>query len=290
MKQCLIMTVGVPGSGKSTWARAICARKGFVEINRDNLRRELGKFAANEKVVSTPGLEAHVTNVHEHRMISAFILGQTVVCSDTNINPATRERLEGIAKNYNVPVFYKHFNVAWDTLVERNKTRPTQDQVPSKVLRDFYNRYREQTFVAYNRDVTKRDAYIFDVDGTLADHEGLRSPYEWHKVGLDRCIDDVCKMLQLCALKADIIIVSGRDGCCIEQTRQWFREKNLPMNRLFMRPAGNNEKDSIVKYDIFKKFIEPYYNVLGVFDDRQVVVDMWRAIGLTCFQCRPGDF
>jgi len=27
-----------------------------------------------------------------------------------------------------------------------------------------------------------------------------------------------------------------------------------------------------------------------VIDDRQVVVDFWRAEGLTCLQCAPGDF
>ena len=27
-----------------------------------------------------------------------------------------------------------------------------------------------------------------------------------------------------------------------------------------------------------------------VADDRQKVVDMWREIGLTCFQVAPGDF
>ena len=30
--------------------------------------------------------------------------------------------------------------------------------------------------------------------------------------------------------------------------------------------------------------------VLMVVDDRQKVVDMWRDIGLNCFQVAPGDF
>ena len=30
--------------------------------------------------------------------------------------------------------------------------------------------------------------------------------------------------------------------------------------------------------------------VVGVFDDRQKVVDMWREIGLTCMQVAPGNF
>ena len=31
-------------------------------------------------------------------------------------------------------------------------------------------------------------------------------------------------------------------------------------------------------------------DVFAVFDDRQQVVDMWRANGLTCFQVADGDF
>ena len=31
-------------------------------------------------------------------------------------------------------------------------------------------------------------------------------------------------------------------------------------------------------------------DIFAVFDDRQQVVDMWRANGLTCFQVAEGDF
>ena len=31
-------------------------------------------------------------------------------------------------------------------------------------------------------------------------------------------------------------------------------------------------------------------NIVGVFDDRQKVVDMWRKNGLTCFQVADGNF
>ena len=32
------------------------------------------------------------------------------------------------------------------------------------------------------------------------------------------------------------------------------------------------------------------YNVLGVFDDRDQVVSVWRSLGLTCFQVNWGNF
>lgn len=57
-----------------------------------------------------------------------------------------------------------------------------------------------------------------------------------------------------------------------------------------MRPAGDSRKDAIVKREIFDQEIRDRWRVIGVFDDRQQVVRMWRALGLTVFQVAEGDF
>ena len=47
--------------------------------------------------------------------------------------------------------------------------------------------------------------------------------------------------------------------------------------------------DEILK----KKMLDLFVDIDDVFmtvDDRQKVVDMWRGLGLTCFQVAPGDF
>jgi hypothetical protein len=64
----------------------------------------------------------------------------------------------------------------------------------------------------------------------------------------------------------------------------------LPYEGLFMRPAGDTRKDSIVKREIFDAEIAHRWRVIGVFDDRRQVVRMWRALGLTVFQVAEGDF
>lgn len=292
MRQALIITVGVPGCGKSTWAEKICTKKGFIGVNRDNLRRFI---TANfeTKVQSTPELEKKVTEAHTELLTCALKSGNTVVCSDTNINPDTRKRLETIAAGYGVAVFYKHFKSSkdWTLLQERNKTRPEKDRVPFRVLKDFYDRYREQNFKPAVRDLSLPCAYIFDIDGTVADHTGIRSPFEWHKVGLDRVKRDVANLATtLYESGLYVIMVSGRDGSCYKQTVKWLGENGIKFHHLIMRPEKSNEKDSILKYDIYKNYIEPNFNVLGVFDDRKQVVDMWRSIGLTCMQVADGDF
>lgn len=57
-----------------------------------------------------------------------------------------------------------------------------------------------------------------------------------------------------------------------------------------MRPEGDERKDSIVKQEIYEKYIKDRYNVRFVLDDRNQVVDMWREVGLKVLQVAPGDF
>ena len=64
---------------------------------------------------------------------------------------------------------------------------------------------------------------------------------------------------------------------------------------LLMRPDDDYRPDAELKSDLYDKLVGLHemlfksYNTI-IFDDRQSVVDMWRARGLTCFQVAKGDF
>jgi hypothetical protein len=73
-------------------------------------------------------------------------------------------------------------------------------------------------------------------------------------------------------------------------TEQWLAKHEVPYAGLFMRPAGDSRKDSIVKRELFDRHVAATWAVRGVIDDRKQVVEMWRAIGLMCAQVAPGDF
>jgi hypothetical protein len=57
-----------------------------------------------------------------------------------------------------------------------------------------------------------------------------------------------------------------------------------------MRPTGDQRKDNIVKRELFDTWVRGKYNVRFCLDDRDQVVEGWRAMGLTCFQVQPGAF
>jgi len=88
-----------------------------------------------------------------------------------------------------------------------------------------------------------------------------------------------------------IIFCSGRDAVCRPETEAWLDLfVGVPYEALFMRPEGDGRKDAVVKREIFDQDIRDSWRIVGVFDDRQQVVRMWRALGLTVFQVAEGDF
>ena len=135
----------------------------------------------------------------------------------------------------------------------------------------------------------KPKAFIFDVDGTLAKMSD-RSPYEWHRVGEDALnvpVYLVYKALKEAGYK--IIIFTGRDGVCKRETLEWLKKHEIHFDVLEIRKPHNTEKDHVIKKRMLDK-IGGDYEILGVFDDRDQVVKMWRAMGLTCFQVDYGNF
>lgn len=85
-----------------------------------------------------------------------------------------------------------------------------------------------------------------------------------------------------------ILYVTGRNKSCSSETINtllssgfcWNHDKNL-----FMRKNEDFREDSVIKEEIYRTHIEPFYDVIFCIDDRQQVVDMWRRIGLICLQC-----
>ena len=142
---------------------------------------------------------------------------------------------------------------------------------------------------------------IFDLDGTLAIIDKRRilagktvdgvptDKMDWdvffdpdNVLNLDEPNPPVIKMAQL--FKADgfkIVIFSGRNDRSFDTTTQWLNNNDVPFDLLVMRPDKFKDKSwPIASGD----------DVFMTVDDRQKVVDMWRAEGLTCFQVAPGDF
>jgi hypothetical protein len=136
-------------------------------------------------------------------------------------------------------------------------------------------------------------AVIVDIDGTVAKMNG-RSPYDYSLVHTDVPHTPIVRLVQeLAASGSRIIFCSGREDSCRDETAAWLLDnlggwvENAP---LLMRPEKDSRDDSIIKRELYEEHIAGNYNIRFVLDDRDRVVDAWRAMGLTCLQVAPGDF
>ncbi|MND21074.1 hypothetical protein D3C76_77940 [compost metagenome] len=282
--------MGVPGAGKSTVARQFVDR-GYVQLERDLIRMELYGVWYGGAID-----ENKVTAVQVERARRALLAGKNIVISDTCINEETRNKWIRFCSSMGseVDVIHVGKDLLLDDLIERNRNRDDQTKVvDDKVVTRFYTEYREQfPKQAADYEVSMLPtAFVFDIDGTLANMEGVRGPFDWKKVGKDTPYQDVIEMTQILrAAGHEIIVVSGRDAVCRDETYGWLITNDVQFDRLYMRPAGSSVRDSIIKHDIYHRDIAPHWNVKGVFDDRNQVVAMWRAMGLRCYQVQLGNF
>lgn len=148
---------------------------------------------------------------------------------------------------------------------------------------------------------------IFDLDGTLALIDKRRAisllkngKMDWDvffdpaNIDLDQPNDAVIAMAKTLKDAGNrIIILSGRSKATKDATKTWLNKFGVPFDILKMRPTSNDFKfmpDDKLKQMWLDQLFTNKDDILCVFDDRQKVVDMWRANGLTCMQVAPGDF
>lgn len=143
---------------------------------------------------------------------------------------------------------------------------------------------------------------IFDIDGTLADlthrrHFVAAHPKNWNsffnEIRKDTPVADVVSFCNFMLNHANIVFCTGRGEEYRAETTEWLFKHvwNLPLRfKLMMRPAKDSRPDDIIKKEMLDQLRAEGRDIWFVVDDRQRVVDMWRANGVTVFQCAPGDF
>lgn len=291
---------GLPGSGKSTVAKTLFVPRGFVRVSRDDLRQSL----FNGSGILSREQEEMITSVERDTASRALRCGKSVVVDAMHLRTSYLRSWNRLALDHGAGFSVHDVHTPVNVCVARDSVRSRS--VGEKVIRDLAQKfYRHETFPEYTPLVEEPVAtyqarpnapqrIIVDIDGTVALMNG-RSPYAWDRVGEDVPNKPVIELVNLLlSIGVHVLFVSGRDGSCMPQTRHWL-EENLTYGHehrweLFMREAGDNRADNIVKREIFDREIRDNYNINFVLDDRDQVVKMWRSLGLTCLQVAEGAF
>lgn len=288
----ILMLRGLPASGKTTWAKSTIKDfpGQYKRVNKDELRLMLddGHYTKHN--------EQFILNLRDHIIEEALLDGKSVIVDDTNFHPKHEQAMKTIIQNmkqlgHDVALSFVDFSIPIEEAIERDLKR--QNSVGEAVIRNMYEKYiKNQAYkIPYyiEQDESLDHCVIVDLDGTLAISDG-RDPYDASTCETDLVNEPVLSMLDMIDSELKIIILSGRSDAYKNQTIGWLNGKMIPYDELHMRKAGDMRKDSIVKKEMYDAFVKDKYFVEFVLDDRNQVVDMWREIGLPCFQVYYGDF
>ncbi|SHW54178.1 Predicted kinase [Mycobacteroides abscessus subsp. abscessus] len=296
---------GYPGSGKTTKAKEIAAQSGAVRVCRDDLRKMLhdnyhtGKAECEDQVTTAERAQVH----------ALLQSGTSVVVDATHLEPRWLRKWAKMAAQYGAKFEVVDIttsalkSAANDVLRKARGERHVGGEVIERMakrhpIQNWPKVTQVETFtpepVEWVEDLPT--AIIVDIDGTVAHMDG-RSPYDYTQVHTDTVDEQVRWLVNSMFRKGVMVLfVSGRDDSCRDETVKWLEYHGILFDELHMRPTGakdgngNKLPDYRVKYDLFNAHIRGKYNVRFVLDDRDQVVNLWRALGLKCLQVQPGDF
>jgi len=296
----LIVTVGISGSGKSTWAheRWLEDPEEVRVVNRDNIRELL--FGYTESSIEhyytrddVHMLEKQVTLYEDSLINEGLALGKTVIVDSTNLTYKGLERF----KYWNVPTDVVVFEIKKAEAIERDSKRVRQ--VGEHIIEKQFHRFLSLMYqiVKYPIDfnpvelIQNKDnsrCFVVDIDGTLAHMVG-RSPYDWFRVGEDLVDQPTLDVIRALENRHKIIICTGRDAVCLEETKDWLNKNGIYYDDIYIRPKGDQRPDWVVKEEMWRKIAEDNY-IVGMFDDRLQVVRRARALGLKVFNVEYNNF
>ena len=143
----IILTRGIPASGKSTWAKQEVLKdpEHSIRINRDDLRNMSGQYWV-------PAREDYIKACKGTMLINAINFKfDTIIIDEMNLNPKESGELKGEIAMVNdafkggqdkYVVEIKDFtNVPLDVCLERDSKR--ENPIGENVIRGIFNKYKE---------------------------------------------------------------------------------------------------------------------------------------------------
>ena len=298
MNKKIILTRGIQGSGKSTWAKAWVAEdpEHRIRINNDDLRNMFG-------VYWVPSREDVVTKAKKEIAIYAMDKGYDIVIDNMNLNPKEIQYWETVVNYHNgymgkeikYEIEFKDFFIPIEECIRRDAVR--SNPIGEKVIRDTWRRYKHfiqtsevERYVNNLRlwDSGKPMCVVIDMDSTVCFNTSKRP---WFGDGsTEAMIDDVPNHGVVELVKAQeypVVVCTGRNKDQHKVTREWLANQGIHPIAYYMRENGDYRKGVEVKAELMNQILDEY-NVLVVFEDCEPIVQKYREMGLTVLQPNKG--
>lgn len=299
--------VGLPGSGKSSWAYKFMDDElknhghMIIRINNDVIRNSiyytLGHRNWSKKI------EEEVRTVREDMIRICSESNTDIIVDNTHMNSFSFNQIQEFCKSCGYEVEVKDFrHVSVEECIRRDSLREGIEKVGEEVIRKMAQKNKPKTngILPNWKPNGLPNAIIVDIDGTLSYNTCGRSFYDENRVYEDTPrlqVVEAVKALQNRHPDGYTFIFSGRTMGCYDETSRWLDDKcglsvaDDPFNpsnevKLVMRNVGDSRHDSIVKAEMYDEHIADKFNVIAVFDDRASVIrDCWDKLGLFVFRC-----
>jgi predicted kinase len=295
----LLITRGLPASGKTTFARKLQPR--VVRVNRDDLRLML-----HGRRLFTQTAEGQVSAAQRAAVEALLRAKSDVIVDDTNLRTRTVREWAEMAARFDATFEVHDFtDVPLAECLRRDADRPESERVGADNIRRMYERHLAGRNLplpvpwvetggpgaVYDPPADLPAAVLVDIDGTVALMNG-RDPYDMSRVGEDTPNEAVIAAVRaMHAAGHAVVYCTGRNDWCRDETEAWLDlYVGVPYEGLFMRADGDSRRDADVKRELFDDEIRDRWRIVGVFDDRRHVVRMWRSLGLTVFHVAEGDY
>ena len=305
MKKKLILTRGIQGSGKSTWAKAWVAEdpEHRIRINNDDLRNMFG-------VYWVPSREGVVTHAKLQTTLYAMKMGYDIVIDNMNLNLKEVKYWENVIDSHNnikvsdikpdwmqyeYEIEFKDFFIPLEECIRRDAGRP--NPIGEKVIRDTWKRYKHfiqtsevERYVNNLRPwhIGRPTCIVIDMDSTVCFNTSKRP---WFGDGsTEAMIDDfpnhgVVELVK--AQKYPVVVCTGRNKDQYKVTIEWLSNQGITPVDCYMRENGDYRKGVEVKAELMNQILDKY-NVLAVFEDCEPIVQKYREMGLTVLQPNKG--
>lgn len=135
--QKIILTVGISGSGKSTWAEKEALEKGYALVSRDNIRKDV--FGTNGRdyyeADDLKNREEIVSTIQDTLIRSLLDVGKSIIVDNTHLKA---KYIDAYYK-YRTPIQFQLFMPDLNECLRRDSER--EKQVGEDVIRRQYQQY-----------------------------------------------------------------------------------------------------------------------------------------------------